>query len=327
MQDPGKGNESFLSGGIPPRLRVFLICLLISGFIWTTMVLSKDYSSSLYLSLQWENTGSLMVIQPAQGSELEVVVESQGYGLFRGKRQVKRNKIALSPGDGHSKRTGYRYVVDSRKLKDQISELLGKSVVIREIKPDSLVYYLCPVEERELSVNPIIRLSDELKDLNPGKAETVPPTVRVQGPSCILDTLSYVQTDTVFTDIDQLRSTVGIRLNSVYLSTEVSEVQVTTPLFERVEQRRTVAIQCLNVPNGFRVKTFPDSLELRFRIPSNRASLVRSSEFRVVASLPEDSLSLKSLRYLALRLESIPEDAESVVLSHDRVEFVLLEKE
>jgi len=301
-----------------------LICLLISGFIWTTMVLSKNYDARVKVNLNWEDIGNLTVVTKSGDQDLEVDLESQGFGIFTDNWFSKERIIVLNPTHPAISKVGMRYKLSTSKLRPELNDDFGSSKLIRTIQPDSLIFYLCPTIKKELNIRPRISYDQSQKGLLPGEVLCNPSTVMVTGPECILDTLTYIATDSLFVKDGVREAEVNLLLPSSYLSLETTKAKVKAPLFPVLDQKRKLAIEVVNVPAGYKVKTFPDSVEVNFQISSQRAKLVRAKEFKVIAALPTDSISLKQLKKINLELASSPKDAAQIVLSESRVEFILL---
>ncbi len=322
----GKKFFSFFRLGVNPKLRVFLVCLLISGFIWTTMVLSKNYDARVKVDLAWENTGNLIVVAKNGEQELEVELESQGFGIFTDTWFSKERSIILNPSHPALSKSGMRYKLASSKLRLDLNEDFGKSRSIKAILPDSLIFYLCPSITKDLQLRPNVSYANSEKGMMPGTVLCDPSSIAVTGPQCILDTITYLNTDSLFVRDGFREGEVNILIPSTYLSTATDKAFIKAPLFPILSQKRKVPIKVLNVPENYTVKTFPDSVEVEFLISSQRAKLVRSNEFKILASLPLDSITLRQLKRINLELSSAPSDAEQIVLSESRVEFILLKK-
>lgn len=309
-----KANREFL---------VFVFFFVVAGIFWLFMTLNETYEQELRVSVKYTNVPKLAVLTSPETDTIKVVVSDKGFMLASylfGKGidniEVSFGTYANSSGKGS---------VSASDLIKLVAPHLASSTKIVSIKPDRLNFYYNYGEKKRVPVN--YRGNVMPEDLYYiSNIQYQPDSVTVYASKKMLDSIDVVYTEMLnYTDFrDTL--TVSARLQSAdgvkVVPNEVDIRFVTDVLTEG--NIADVPVVGINMPKGKVLRTFPAKVSVRFVTGMKTYSMLRATDFLVVADYKEfeKDPSPKCNIYL----QRVPEGITRATLDLKQVDYLIEEK-
>lgn len=179
------------------ELYIFLICLLISVFIWFLIALSKESYTSLEYPVEFVNAPADMVMVNEPDSVLTFRISSGGFELFtlrylspKNPIRIDLDKIGLVKQDGF-----YTGNFSTSRLSTEIRKQYNFAEELISISPENIYFRFEPltgkmvpvVSGMKLEFQPQFRLADSIV--------FTPHEVKVVGPQNLIDKIDHIDTD------------------------------------------------------------------------------------------------------------------------------------
>jgi len=309
-------------------LKVYLVCVLISTFIWLMMKLSDGYSKEIEIPVRYSEFPKGMILVNKPVSKLKVRVESQGFKMvtiaLRNNKRVYINldKLELRP-------TRYkRWVasIPSRFFSYEISSQLGVDPIGSNIKPDSIYFVFDSLISRILPVKVNAKLSYTEGYTLYQNLIINPPKVSVSGPALAVNKLKYVEADSLILEhIDKdFKKSLKISTTNKLIKLNPASVDVSGHIAKFSEFSSTVPLLVhTNIPN-LKIRTFPSKVKITYTIPIPEYKNISDSSF--VVAVEVDSMDVLKNNQLIPQIIHKPDFVKSAILDVDKVEFVVIKK-
>ncbi len=304
-------------------LFVFLFFLFVSAVFWLLQTLDETFERDLGVPIQLVDVPQDIVITTPLPEELTVTIRDRGATFLRYWRH-RIEPLAFSYPDYVSSRTkGYVRIPESDVMNLLAGRLQGSSKVL-DIQPDTLEFYfnhgrstMVPVR-----VDGVVETDSRHYLLS---VTTEPKEVEVFASSSVLDTLTFVPTETLNLSNLSENETLNVRLHPVRgAKVEPSSVQLTATVDVYIEQTVEVPIVSLNFPGGKQLCTFPANARVTYTIGHSRSKEIDRNSF-VCAVTYEEILALQQQGQtkIPLRLRSTPDDIIDVRLEPREVDYLI----
>jgi len=307
-------------------LKVYLICVLISAFIWLMMKMSDEYSKEIEIPIGYSDYPPGMILVNKPVSALKVQVESQGFKMMTiALRNNKKVHIDLSKLE--LRRTKYkRWVasIPSYLFSYDISSQLGVDPIGDNIKPDSIYFVFDTLVTKKVPVKVNSRLSFVQGATLYRKLEIDPPKVEVTGPALAVKRMKYVATDSLVLErLDKsFTRKLKLRTENKLIKLNPATVIVKGAVAKFSEFSTTVPLVVeTNIPD-LKIRTFPSRVKVTFSLPIPDYERISDSSFVVAVSV--DSMDILTKDHLIPRIVRKPEYVKSAFLNVDKVEFIIL---
>lgn len=315
------------------RILVFLFFVVISSVAWFFRALSDNYIADIKYPVNYTNLPPNRILSKAPPDKLTLRVRSDGYtilsSMLKYKRPLRYNVNAFSLYSLSIDSTSV-YTLTENAL-DPLSDELNKknkNIQILDIYPDTLFFNFSRVKKKKLPlairIKPASNLFQRQYMFN-GNPYAIPDTVEVTGPSSVIDTLSMIYTrPLVLSNLsDTVTKMVSLeKINRVEITTK--KVKVIVPVDEFTESEVVVKIDHLNVPDSLTLKTFPQSIEVKYLVTLSNFDKVQDELFGAYVDFNSVDLQLDSK--MKIELDSLPPYVHNVKLSQRNVEYLIEKK-
>ena len=303
------------------RIKVFVICLLISTFIWFTRALSENYESQQGVPVVLSGLRTDFTVGNDIPSHIQLSLESHGFGMigeaFSGHNDTLFLDLSYVSAPG-------QYTVGIQKIRQAAAALLGKEVEITSVQPETFAVMVVKKATKRVAVEPLINAdADENHFL--GRAHTLPDSITVQGSESQILQINSLLTSPI--NLSGLRRSDTLEAGISFppgISAEVQSVRVVIPVDEYTEKQFTLPISIPLHPE-YTIKTYPDSVNVSFLCGLQEYEMIQSDMFQASVELPEVG-KLEDAYKLNVVLNRQPDQISRITLNPARVEFVLLEK-
>lgn len=217
------------------------------------------------------------------------------------------------------------FFIAPKNYRRQIEKQLGSGIKIVEIDNDTLYPELREMAKKELPV--ILDVSYTLKSNYAlrGTFEAKPERITLYGPESEIDTVTSIRTKS--TDLGMLDANVDINLDLIlpkemefsYLKDK--SVTLKASVFKFSERILKVPVTPVNLPEGTRIKTFPEQVALRCQGEIQDLKTLEAADFSVVADYGQVAETERNT--LRLTLRAYPELLYAVEIMEEDVEFIL----
>ncbi|MEZ4808770.1 MAG: YbbR-like domain-containing protein [Allomuricauda sp.] len=312
--------KKLLHGLNQKKVKVFSLFLLCSFVAWFLSNLSEPYESRSNFVLNYKNLPDTLLLGNDAVNTLEAKLRTSGFQFLYYNFVKKRINIDVSQAE----RQNGKYVLTEDVLKKQIDQQLSQNISLLDLDRNQLVVDLYQVATKEIPVKLNLDTQYQQNFIMDGAVQISPDRITVKGPRNEIDTLKEIETErmtlsNLSTDFSQEIPLVFPKnLNNTIFS--VNRVNVSGKVVKFSERVFEVPVQVLNFPEGYVVKTFPNSVSLLCKATLERLKDISETDFRVVADYRQVNGSGNTL---FLEIIQSPPNVYDVRLLENTVNFVL----
>lgn len=316
-------NEKLNSVHIRHEVWEFIVFLTISTAIWILIKSGESRHDKLEYEINITNAPKGLSITLSSDKVMADVSGSGITYLFSQIRSVFNSRTVIDIDYESFTLSSDGLVLEPHKLKEIIENQTYSGVEIRSVSPERITMKAENNIKKVIQViyNPLVLLKDSTsyKVYDSG---VVPTTVTVEAPQSILDTLSAIYVaDSVFSNVSEsfeamlpLKQIPNVKIlkDNVKVNVEVDLITYDT---------RKVKIKAVNLPNGIQLTTFPDEVEVSYKVRSSVIDSIKSSDFNVVVSYDK---SMQTGHQCEVKLlPNYPKDVKVINIKPRLVEYMI----
>ncbi|MEZ5197675.1 MAG: YbbR-like domain-containing protein [Bacteroidales bacterium] len=303
---------------------VFVICLLISIFIWFLVVISKETYSTVDYPVKFENTPDNFILVNRPDSVLSFRIASAGFELITLKFLTRKKPVVIDLSNLNLIREGNYYT--SNYSTSQIADRFIKDLNISEeyvsISPANIFFRFEALSGKMMKVIPNLKMNFKKQFQLSDSLQVYPDSVMVLGPKKTLEKMQFVQTkEKLLSEVDKSQ-TVSVELNIPESFGDISMVPDHVKVSLSVEQytESTLKLPVIFQDENVELKTFPDHINVTYLVPLKDYSRVDEEMFLLSVKIPDD-LNVPKTKVLLIRKPSF---VKVTKLEPDEVEFILI---
>lgn len=299
---------------------VFLFFLGLAGVFWLTITLNETYERELKVPVQIVGVPKNVVLTSPTVDTIRATVRDKGWVIVSylfGERMpaISFNYKNYDRGNGAG-------IISNSDIKRLLDQQLEISTTITSVKPDRLEFFYNNGERKRVPVRWTGRVIPEhlyyISQVN-----YWPDSVDVYTSPEKLDSIRVVYTEPLNYVGFRDTLTVGSRLshaNDVKVVPERVQIEFYTDVLTE-ESIDGVPVQCLNMPVGKVLRTFPAKVKVRFVAGASRIRLFRPEDFIVVADYRE--IYQNPSDKCNLYLQSAPHGVSRATLETKQVDYLI----
>ena len=299
---------------------VFLFFLGLSGVFWLTITLNETYERELKVPVQVVGVPKNVVLTSPTVDTIRATVRDKGWVIVSylfGERMpaISFNYKNYDRGNGAG-------IISNSDIKRLLDQQLEISTTITSVKPERLEFFYNNGERKRVPVRWTGRVIPEhlyyISQVN-----YWPDSVDVYTSPEKLDSIRFVYTEPLNYVGFRDTLTVGSRLshaNDVKVVPERVQIEFYTDVLTE-ESIDGVPVQCLNMPVGKVLRTFPAKVKVRFVAGASRIRLFRPEDFIVVADYRE--IYQNPSDKCNLYLQSAPHGVSRATLETKQVDYLI----
>ena len=299
---------------------VFLFFLGLAGVFWLTITLNETYERELKVPVQVVGVPKNVVLTSPTVDTIRATVRDKGWVIVSylfGERMpaISFNYKNYDRGNGAG-------IISNSDIKRLLDQQLEISTTITSVKPDRLEFFYNNGERKRVPVRWTGRVIPEhlyyISQVNywPDSVDVYPSPEK-------LDSIRVVYTEPLNYVGFRDTLTVGSRLshtNDVKVVPERVQIEFYTDVLTE-ESIDGVPVQCLNMPVGKVLRTFPAKVKVRFVAGASRIRLFRPEDFIVVADYRE--IYQNPSDKCNLYLQSAPHGVSRATLETKQVDYLI----
>ena len=312
--------RDFLFSNVNKQFLVFLFFLGLSGVFWLTITLNETYERELKVPVQVVGVPKNVVLTSPTVDTIRATVRDKGWVIVSylfGERMpaISFNYKNYDRGNGAG-------IISNSDIKRLLDQQLEISTSITSVKPERLEFFYNNGERKRVPVRWTGRVIPEhlyyISQVN-----YWPDSVDVYTSPEKLDSIRFVYTEPLNYVGFRDTLTVGSRLshaNDVKVVPERVQIEFYTDVLTE-ESIDGVPVQCLNMPVGKVLRTFPAKVKVRFVAGASRIRLFRPEDFIVVADYRE--IYQNPSDKCNLYLQSAPHGVSRATLETKQVDYLI----
>ena len=311
--------DFFISGS---NRSVITICFLMSLLFWFLIKFSKDYTYYVDYPIELINLPIDKYLKEEPLSNLKVKVNGYGFNFLKETFSDRLLKLDVSKLQSVNSNT---YFWLSQSEKSNISnELNGFSIL--EIDPDTLFLNFSNKTKKSVQVRVPLDLNFRENYQKYGSFKISPNTIDVYGPSHILDTLYFVNTNILNQNdiVQSINSTLKIQLPNKFLSTKDSDVNVIQEVARFTQISKLISIKIKNVPKGKKLIIKPAEVELTYWVAMQDVDKINASDFFIYCDYNEVDMTQNDILNVFIDQSKTPSIVQKVKYHPSTVEFIKL---
>ena len=297
------------------RTLTFLVCLLLSLFLWTPMRLSKNLIREVSVPVIISHPPADKVIVPPFDYSVKLQIEGNGFSLLKAYSQ---NPI-LPLDFADLQEVGESRYCLSKSSKVKLSNTYFSNFRIRGVVSDTLQVYLAAKHTKKVPVE--VQLNVEYpKEYQLTELRITPDSVLASGCAQVIDTLSQVRFQYSqkrvardnFGKVFTLKNTPYVQYNERHIKVEAFVDKVS-------EQVLKIPIQVIGVPKNSQVKIFPNEVSVLCRGELNILKTLTTDDILITANLAEANGGTT----LPLHLSTRKKRLKVAFFAEDSVDFLI----
>lgn len=306
-----------------PSQRVFLICLVLAASSWLSLKLSSVYTFSMPLRLQFDHLPRGLYINSDNSLQLPARIRAKGYRLLA--FNWFEGPYAVLDAQRIFKRRGAFYYWIPARDRLRINASL-QAYDLLDLPRDSLIYPMEKTLRKRLPIKLSGRIGFARGYDGVGVLQKVPDSVWVTAPDAILDTLRFIATlpyraQNLRRDLSAVLQLVNP--DSAKLRMAVDTVTISWAVDRFTEGGFTLPVTKPPSASGGRLKLFPPTVKVRFRVALSHYEEVQAADFQVGVDMTH---LMQNLPYLPLELLASPKGVKNVEIHPKQVEYLILER-
>lgn len=319
VRDPGNINTR-------QQLYVFLVCLLISIFIWFLIVLSKETFTTIDYPVVFENNPENLILVNQPDSILSFRVSSGGFELFTLKYLTRKRPVLVDLNNLELVKDGNNYtsVYSTSTISRDIISKLNISQEYVSITPANIYFKFEALYGKKVKVVPRLKLNFARQYQLSDSISVKPDSIVVIGPEKLLEQVTYIETlEQEVSQIDHsqtIQATVQLpeSLNNIKVSPKEVEISLSVEKFTE----STIKVPIVNTVDQYKIKTYPDFVVITYLVTLENFNRVTEDMFKVSVEMEENSNSNR----LKVQLFHHPSFVKITKIEPEEVEYLLLKQ-
>jgi hypothetical protein len=315
--------RNFLFSNVNKQFLVFVFFLFLSGIFWLVLTLNDTYEKEVKIPAQVTAIPKSVVLTSVPVDTVRVTIRDKGWVMmvYLYTNRLGTIRIPFKAYD-HGRGTGFVATADLKRMVEQRLELSSR---VTAVKPDHLEFSYNNGECRRVPVRWAGRvIPDQLYFIS--HVEYLPDSVDIYASPEKLDSIRAVYTEAL--NFVNFRDTLTVDCRLAHIpDVKVVPDKVRVRFHTDVLTEETISnvpIQCLNLPKGKVLRTFPRYAKVHFVAGVSRIRTLRAEDFKVVADYREITQSHNEK--CNLYLHEVPYGVSRAILDTKQVDYLIEEE-
>jgi hypothetical protein len=302
------------------KIKSFLFFLLLAIVFWGLTKLSRQYTSSTGVNIEYTHLPEGIVVADTTSKMLTFEMTANGYEFLMHKLSEPSLKIDV----------GSYYVEGDERItirKEQLLQLLQgelkKNVSISSLSKNELLIILNKIISKKV---PIIGKTNFSFKEGYGTLDSLhlkPDSIKISGPSSIVQKVNAVYTKLITKkNIDaDINMSASLELpDNKKVTLAAKEINITLNVTEFSQMQLAVPIEVVNVPNNLTVKIIPEIVRISFIVSVDDFNLITAKDFKLVCDYSERNTSNNSMSPKLIRK---PNQVRNVEFLDRSIDFLI----
>lgn len=301
------------------KLSAFVICLVISGFLWLSHRLNQTYFYSISVPVKFVNLPANKIILNELPDHLRFDIKTSGLKLFFVLLNKPFNEITIDFNSLKGDNKQHSYSISSGNI--NLKSATKLDVDIRKISPDTLFFAGKRGITKNVAVKAVVMANAD-KGYIVSKPIISPLFITINGDSIAVNGVDSVSTAPLY--LNNLNSNYNGKLalirpsENVYLN--LNEVNVTIQADKILEKQIEVPVSVQNAPAGTHIKLFPAKVKITYSSAMNNFDEINENSFKAIVNYHKHR---NDMNKLPVELSIIPTQAKILSVEPSEVEFLV----
>lgn len=252
------------------KMIIFIICLIIATILWFLNALSKNYITSISYPVKYVNLPENKFIINEPPRNLDLKVNAHGFTLLRYKMKLALTPVVLNISEilmDNKSAGNATYSIPASSFSDMITNQVSSEIRIMDIRPRNILLVFDSLESRMIPVKPRAEIHFRSRYDFSGPVEVSPEMVRVSGPRALMGSIDTIYTvHKVFRNVDEtIDQEIALEIPAK-TNADPKRVKIFCPVDEYTENSFSVPIRIKSLPEGVKLRLFPQEAVVSFRI-------------------------------------------------------------
>lgn len=298
------------------NILVYLMCVCVAFGFWLLMSLDQEVQSDFDVPLILENRPDSVTLIGALPRTISATVQAKNSQLLRFQfgspvpLKVKFEDYVIRPGV---------FSMPHNKIDTRLREYFGAGAQIVSLRPDSIIVSYTTNPGKRLPLRVVTDIKTNLQCTLSGPIMASVDSVTVYSNDELPHDITYVETQPVVKSGLKDTTRVEVAVQGIPGARIIpSSILITIPVEPLIQKRRQVKVEAINIPEGFRMITFPPKVEVSYLVPIS----LYNEDFTFKATVDYQDIYPGEVR-LPVTLKTFPGNYHSPELETDSVEYVL----
>ena len=303
------------------KVKVFLLFLVCSTLAWLINTLSQSFVSNSNFVLEYVNTPEEFLLVKTPKSAIDVRLKAIGFQfvafeLRKRKVQIDLSKVNVLNG---------RYYILPKVYRKQVDNQLPNSIEVLEMENDTLFVELIKLVVKEVPVIPRTTVDLAVNYMLDGPIRVKPQRVSITGPKNEIDSITAIRTSIM--NLENIKDDFALE-QSLVLNKELkrskvtpSKITISGRVLRFSEKVLSVPVQMINVPEGVKVRMFPNEVKVLCQGKIDALKGLDSGDFNIISNY--DQIESAKDNRLPLTIAAFPERLSKATLVTKEVEYIL----
>lgn len=304
------------------KINVFLLFLFLSFLILLLSKLSRSYTNTMAFNIKKVNVPEAHIVLNDSNNKLDITFKTYGFKWLR--YYLQKPSISIDFEKDVIKNDS-NYIWTRKRGFPNINAQFDKNVDLINVSPDTILF---KYGAHAIKMIPVRVLTD-IKyspgyDLL-GKLSAEPDSVRLIGPSILLEQIESINTDTL--KLVDVRANIDLKLNlktpentDIKVSTHVIQLKGNVEKF--TEGVLKIPLDVKNIPGDIRIKYFPKVVNISYYTSLVYFDSIRAQDFKVECDF---SKITSDVSFLIPEITKSSEHVKNVKIDQNRIEFIITE--
>jgi hypothetical protein len=306
------------------RLFVFLLCLVISAFIWFLIVLSKETNTIIDYPIVFENIPGNLVLINQSDSVLSLNISSGSIELITLKYLSSRTPVKIDLGNVKITRDGnvYNAIISTSEISRKLIDRMNVPDDKVTITPDYISLGFESISGIKVKVVPKLILEFDKQFQLSQELQVLPDSVTVVGPKEVISKIGFIET--IHKEVKKINQsqTVNVLLSLPENAPEIKCIPETVNVILTVDKFTESAIEipviCSDPNLG--IRTYPDKVKITYFVTLENFGRIDKDMFLVNVNYIKEQTSDK----LRVNLLQYPSFIKIIKIEPEEVEYLVI---
>lgn len=299
---------------------IFSCFVLLSFGFWLLQSLQQEYETDMSIPIRYNNVPDDIIFTNKVPQAISIRIKDKGSALLNYTIGQKFRSITVDM-TGVSKESG-KFVIDKKFIEAEIQKQVLATTTLYSIDPQSITLRFGMRKDREFPVVFQGNIQTEKGFLVSSDIQISPSHITVYASDSILNSIQEIKT--VYTEIKNGKKNITrvVGLQPIEgTNFETNNVSVTIPIEEYTEKTLLIPVNITGVPANYKIRTFPQEVEVACNIPISRFKELTEDMFAI--EIPYTQLEENVSGTIDVQVSKKPDWVRYCHVSPAKIEFLL----
>lgn len=302
--------------------KTFVSFLVASTLIWLLITLSKEYTTSIFLSVSYGKLPQNKLLQKKPINEIEVSVKGTGFKIIAAK--LKNKLIQLNTNNLIRKSSLHHYLLLNNQ-KTNIQKQLSSGLRIEQILKDTIYLELGSLASKKVPVKLNANIEYHVGYDIADPIKLTPDSITISGPEIQINVINAVNLiDLKLEDVKaDFERTLSIKKPKNYenIIFSAKSVKVTGNVEKFTEGSFELPFVVKNLPKGLELTTFPKKVKVIYKVGLSNFNKINENSFKIECDY---NVSIKNnYNYLIPTIVNPTSLVKSIKLIPNKIDFLI----